>query len=166
MPQVGLRRCCRIAKSACLRMYPRGTLEHAQKLACHESARTMGLYDRRDDEVGWMRSSAFSSSDSHPLRSAKTRPTKFCKSMASCSIIFQETTKDGTEESSSTLSSISRTGDSTGGYWPDCVVCRSRSQCLWQPRLCCSTSKKKRSTKSVSIRRLTPQERRTKPDWR
>jgi len=29
-----------------------GTLEHAQKLACHESARTTGLYDRRDDEVG------------------------------------------------------------------------------------------------------------------
>ena len=28
-----------------------GTLEHAQKLACHESARTTGLYDRRDDEV-------------------------------------------------------------------------------------------------------------------
>jgi hypothetical protein len=31
MPRVGLRRCCRIAKSACLRMYPRGTLEDAQK---------------------------------------------------------------------------------------------------------------------------------------
>jgi site-specific recombinase XerD len=28
-----------------------GTLEHAQRLACHESARTTGLYDRRDDEV-------------------------------------------------------------------------------------------------------------------
>lgn len=28
-----------------------GTLEHAQKLACHESARTTGLYDRRDDDV-------------------------------------------------------------------------------------------------------------------
>lgn len=28
-----------------------GTLEHAQKLAAHESARTTGLYDRRDDEV-------------------------------------------------------------------------------------------------------------------
>ncbi|MCX6378986.1 MAG: tyrosine-type recombinase/integrase [Armatimonadetes bacterium] len=28
-----------------------GTLEFAQKLACHESARTTGLYDRRDDEV-------------------------------------------------------------------------------------------------------------------
>ena len=28
-----------------------GTLEHAQKLACHKSARTTGLYDRRDDEV-------------------------------------------------------------------------------------------------------------------
>lgn len=28
-----------------------GTLEYAQKLACHESARTTGLYDRRDDEV-------------------------------------------------------------------------------------------------------------------
>lgn len=28
-----------------------GTLEHAQKLACHESARTTGLYDRRDDEA-------------------------------------------------------------------------------------------------------------------
>ena len=26
-------------------------LEFAQKLACHESARTTGLYDRRDDEV-------------------------------------------------------------------------------------------------------------------
>ena len=31
MPQVGLRRCCRIAKSACLRMYPSSTLEDAQK---------------------------------------------------------------------------------------------------------------------------------------
>jgi integrase/recombinase XerD len=29
----------------------KGTLEFAQKLACHESARTTGLYDRRDDEV-------------------------------------------------------------------------------------------------------------------
>jgi len=28
-----------------------GTLEFAQKLACHESARTTGLYDRREDEV-------------------------------------------------------------------------------------------------------------------
>ena len=28
-----------------------GTLEHAQKLACHKSARTTGLYDRRDDDV-------------------------------------------------------------------------------------------------------------------
>jgi hypothetical protein len=28
-----------------------GTLEHAQKLACHEFARTTGLYDRRNDEV-------------------------------------------------------------------------------------------------------------------
>lgn len=28
-----------------------GTLEVAQKLACHESARTTGLYDRRDEEV-------------------------------------------------------------------------------------------------------------------
>jgi len=28
-----------------------GTLEFAQKLACHESARTTGLYDRRDEEV-------------------------------------------------------------------------------------------------------------------
>lgn len=28
-----------------------GTLEHAQKLAWHESARTTGLYDRRDDKV-------------------------------------------------------------------------------------------------------------------
>jgi site-specific recombinase XerD len=29
----------------------KGTLEFAQKLACHESAQTTGLYDRRDDEV-------------------------------------------------------------------------------------------------------------------
>ena len=29
----------------------KGTLEFAQKLACHESARTTGLYDRRDDEI-------------------------------------------------------------------------------------------------------------------
>ncbi|MCC6444370.1 MAG: tyrosine-type recombinase/integrase [Armatimonadetes bacterium] len=29
----------------------KGTLEFAQKLACHESARTTGLYDRRDEEV-------------------------------------------------------------------------------------------------------------------
>lgn len=28
-----------------------GTLEFAQNLACHESARTTGLYDRRDEEV-------------------------------------------------------------------------------------------------------------------
>ena len=28
-----------------------GTLEFAQKLACRESARTTGLYDRRDEEV-------------------------------------------------------------------------------------------------------------------
>lgn len=28
-----------------------GTLEYAQKLACHESARTTGLYDRRDEEM-------------------------------------------------------------------------------------------------------------------
>jgi site-specific recombinase XerD len=28
-----------------------GTLEYAQKLACHESARTTGLYDRREEEV-------------------------------------------------------------------------------------------------------------------
>ena len=28
-----------------------GTLEYAQKLACHESARPTGMYDRRDDEV-------------------------------------------------------------------------------------------------------------------
>jgi len=27
------------------------TLGHAQQLACHEAARTTGLYDRRDDEV-------------------------------------------------------------------------------------------------------------------
>ena len=29
----------------------KGTLEFAQKLVCHESARTTGLYDRRYDEV-------------------------------------------------------------------------------------------------------------------
>ncbi len=28
-----------------------GTLEYAQKLACHDSARATGLYDRRDEEV-------------------------------------------------------------------------------------------------------------------
>lgn len=28
-----------------------GTLEHAQRIANHESARTTGLYDRRSDEV-------------------------------------------------------------------------------------------------------------------
>jgi integrase len=28
-----------------------GTLDYAQKLACHESARTTGLYDRREEEV-------------------------------------------------------------------------------------------------------------------
>lgn len=28
-----------------------GTLEHAQKIACHESARTTKLYDRRGDQV-------------------------------------------------------------------------------------------------------------------
>ena len=27
------------------------TLEFAQKIACHESALTMGLYDRPDEEV-------------------------------------------------------------------------------------------------------------------